>query len=354
MMKLTRNTVLFILLLAVVVQSAIILYNNYTGYVPLSGWLEFGVRLVSGSVMSALVAGVLLWVDGLCIVRLDARLPWREHAGARAVLESLGMVLIGAMLGVVLTLLVNIPFPYREGVLPVLVTNASITAVVNLLLAVGLEALLQYRHRREMERAAERLLRDNVTMQFEVLKKQLDPHFLFNALNVLSSLIRSDAEAAERFVNEFAGVYRYTLEVIERPLVPLRQELQLASSYMYLQSIRFRDAIDFHIDVPEEARERRVPPLSLQILLENALKHNVASPSAPLRIQVGMRDGDVLVCNARHPRPTPIASTGIGLENLRRRCLMALGREPEVRSSEQEYCVVLPSMPGESRARRDH
>ena len=140
-------------------------------------------------------------------------------------------------------------------------------------------------------RRAEVLERENADIRFAILKTQLNPHFLFNSLNVLSSLIGKDAGRAQHFVDEFSAVYRYILEVIDLPVVELRRELEFARSYLYLQSIRFADGIEVDVDIRSDQLDLYVPPLALQTVIENAFKHNRASADAPLHLRIAGKDG---------------------------------------------------------------
>ncbi|MDZ7764488.1 MAG: histidine kinase [Melioribacteraceae bacterium] len=133
---------------------------------------------------------------------------------------------------------------------------------------------------------AQILEKENAEIRFETLKGQLNPHFLFNSLNVLSSLIGKDAEKAREFVDEFSMVYRYTLDVIDNQVVELSEEMSFVKAFLYLQKIRFDDAMMYDVNIDAEKLNRLVPPLALQTLLENCFKHNRASEDSPLRIKI--------------------------------------------------------------------
>ncbi len=341
-MTFTRKTVAFVVLLSAFVQTAIILFNYFTGYISINGIAGFGVRLLTGTAFSAVACSILLYVDMRLILALDRSLPWQRSVALRSVVELIAIAVAGGVLGVGVTILAQALFPYREDLHSVFVTNTAIAAVINIILATGIEAIVHYRRSREMKLAAERLERENVLMRFEVLKKQLDPHFLFNSLNVLSSLIRSDPDSAQHFVDEFSSIYRYTLEVIDRPLVSVREELTLVESYLYMQNIRFGDGVRVRLALAEETLSQHIPPLSLQTLLENALKHNIATGERPLDISI-ISSGDALrITNNLQPKHSSGNSAGIGLENLRKRCLLTSGRALEVHTGGSEWTVILP------------
>jgi PAS domain S-box-containing protein len=161
------------------------------------------------------------------------------------------------------------------------------------------------------------LQRENLRSQYETLKNQVNPHFLFNSLNVLTSLIKLDPDLAEKFTEQMAKVYRYVLEHREEDLVSLKTEYDFINSYVFLLEIRFKDKIKVFINIPDDKMECRVPPLALQLLIENAVKHNTFSKKQPLLIRLDVDDDNYLnVVNNLSKRELKIESTGLGLVNI--------------------------------------
>ena len=191
-------------------------------------------------------------------------------------------------------------------------------------------------------REAEAARRAGITAKYEALNAQVNPHFLFNSLNVLSALVKTSPARAEDFIQGLSQVYRYVLEVGGEQLVPLERELAAARAYAELVGMRFGDErlrIDFDI---EPAPDERIVPLALQMLLENAVKHNGATRRTPLHIQV-RREGDaLLVRNNRVPLFEPAESRGVGLANIRERYRLARGAEVEVVDGRDTFEVRLP------------
>jgi sensor histidine kinase YesM len=166
-------------------------------------------------------------------------------------------------------------------------------------------------------REKEALRQANLVSQFESLKAQVNPHFLFNCLNSLSSLIAQDPNKAEDFVDEMSNVYRYLLRNNEQGLVTIETELQYIRSYFHLQKTRFGDAIVLDIDIEEAYWDYLIPPLTLQMLLENAVKHNVLRKASPLRISISSKNGYLSVRNNIQLKSKQyIISTRIGLANI--------------------------------------
>jgi len=181
--------------------------------------------------------------------------------------------------------------------------------------------------------------------RLQLLQQQLDPHFLFNNLNVLSVLIHKNAEQAEQFLDLFADIYRYQLQQGSKTLVTLAEELTFASQYLGLLAQRFPHSFYLQNKVqPEQAAHLQLVPCCLQLLLENAVKHNSASASEPLDICIEVQHEQLVVCNALRPKAFAQPGTGTGLANLTERCQAVLGRPLEIVQNDQ-FTVRVPVQP---------
>lgn len=199
-------------------------------------------------------------------------------------------------------------------------------------------------------RRAEQLQSASVRSQLEALQQQLDPHFLFNSLNTLTALIEPDNEPAQQFVEQLADVYRYVLLTRDKATVLLAEELAFVETYLALQKTRFRDNLQVQLRVPTAALSYHVAPLSVQLLIENALKHNVASREHPLALLVTAdpATGYLTVQNTLRPRTAGLApGTGTGLANVRHRYELLQAPQPvEVSATDSWFQVRLPLLPG--------
>lgn len=167
---------------------------------------------------------------------------------------------------------------------------------------------------------AEKLQKEIAQAQFESLKNQVNPHFLFNSLNVLTSLITLDPLLAEKFTEQLSKAYRYVLEHKGDDMVPLKTELEFIYSYIFLIDIRFKDKLKINLDIPAEKLSWLLPPLTLQLLIENAIKHNVVSKRSPLAIDIFIDQHDYLcVSNNLQMRDDQMASSRVGLRNISNR-----------------------------------
>ncbi|SFP70931.1 sensor histidine kinase [Hymenobacter arizonensis] len=196
---------------------------------------------------------------------------------------------------------------------------------------------------------AEQLARAGTQAQLDALQSQLDPHFLFNNLNTLSALIEPGNAPAQQFVEQLADVYRYVLQAQGRATVSLAEELAFVETYLGLHKARFRQNLVVEMNVPPAALARQVAPLSIQLLVENALKHNVASGEHPLRLRLWADEtaDALLVENTLRPRTAGLApGTGTGLENVRRRyALLGAAQPVEASSTAGLFTVRLPLLP---------
>lgn len=178
--------------------------------------------------------------------------------------------------------------------------------------------------------------------KFESLKSQLDPHFLFNSLNVLTSLISENPNQAEKFTTKLSKVYRYVLEQKDKDLIPLEEELKFAKAYMELLKMRFEDGIKFSIPEIVSDSELKIVPLSLQLLLENAVKHNVITSNNPLEIRIFEENGFLSIENNISPKASLEKSTKIGLKNINQRYSLITNETVEITNYNKIFKVKLP------------
>lgn len=190
----------------------------------------------------------------------------------------------------------------------------------------------------------ERFKKENLQVRLETLRAQINPHFLFNSLNTLSSLIHEDADRASHFLRRISQVYRHVLEIRDRETVSLREEWQLLEAYKDLIETRFENRVNFTFSIPEYILDKQLPPLCLQLLIENALKHNKVSLNQPLHIEILYlpKNKSVLVRNNFQPKETLEESTNVGLKNIQSRYAALTKRVVKIEKTESEFSVELP------------
>jgi cell division protein FtsB len=199
-----------------------------------------------------------------------------------------------------------------------------------------------YQVARRKEAQAEQLQREFAQVRLQALKSQVNPHFLFNSLSVLSSLVHVNAELSEQFIHHLAKAYRYILEQKEAELVSLKEELSFLDAYFFLLQIRFDQKIKLEKNIPPETESLQLPPLTLQLLVENAVKHNKMSAQEPLVIKVLVENNELIVENNIRQREQAETSTGVGLENIRKRYAMLSERKPVVNKNDHFFRVQVP------------
>lgn len=213
----------------------------------------------------------------------------------------------------------------------------------NMVILVIYFAMQNQRRLQQVEVENAGLKEENVLAQLDLLRQQVQPHFLFNALNTLKSMVKSNDPAASNFIIHLSGVYRYLLQSSMKQQATVQEELEMLQSYAFLLKTRFADNFDLDVQLPEQALASLVPPLTFQLLLENAVKHNVVSMDKPLRIEVLCPTGKYLaVRNNLQPKKSVEETNGAGLENIERRYQLLTGKGIEVVKTAENFEVRLP------------
>lgn len=213
-----------------------------------------------------------------------------------------------------------------------------ITFVVTLVVHLG----YFYRSYQENRVKQQKIIAGTASAKFESLKNQIDPHFLFNSLNVLSSLIEENPENAQKFTSSLSKIYRYVLEQRDKELVSLEEELAFAKTYMNLLKMRFENSIFYELPEKVSNPEAKIVPLSLQLLLENTVKHNVVSEKKPLHIRIFERDNCLIVQNDYQKKEVLKDRQGVGLQNIISRYAILTDRKVSITQNEKEFTVELP------------
>ena len=187
-----------------------------------------------------------------------------------------------------------------------------------------------------------KLKEENFEAKFEVLKQQIQPHFLFNSLNILKGMIRTQNENAEDYIVRLAEVYRYILQSNTHNLVPISDELMVLDAYVFMLKIRFRDAIDLKINLSDKIKRSSIPPLTLQILVENCVKHNVLSQHKPLTINIFEENNYIVIQNNLQVKNALDSSNKVGLANIAQRYNLVNGQKVIIERTPQYFTIKLP------------
>jgi sensor histidine kinase YesM len=219
-----------------------------------------------------------------------------------------------------------------------------VALIITVIVSLFIHAFYFYKALQDTKIKEQKIIAGTASAKFDALKNQLDPHFLFNSLNVLTSLIEEDPEQAQRFTTALSKVYRYVLEQKNKDLVYVDEELEFARTYVKLLKMRFEDSIVF--DIPDHCSnpEARIVPLSLQLLLENAVKHNVVMASKPLKIRVFEENGSLVVSNNLQEKQVVKKSSGVGLRNIQQRYSILSNRKVTINKTALEFRITIPML----------
>jgi two-component system LytT family sensor kinase len=213
--------------------------------------------------------------------------------------------------------------------------------LINLIVYMFLHLLFQNYQTQQMGVELERTKAVNLGAQYELLKQQVNPHFLFNSLNTLKSMVDIQDPQSSDFILKLSDFYRFTLESRKMDLIQLREELQILNSYVYLLKARFEDGFVLENQVDQRQYDSAVPPFTLQLLIENCIKHNVVSLDKPLHIKL-YTEGDFLVIENQIQLKRGVLSTGAGLDNINQRFSHLIHKEIEIEKNETIFKVKIP------------
>lgn len=288
---------------------------------------------------------IVLWQgNGRMVWWLDKKIDWLEAPLKRLILSVLGMlaVTIPAFLlfhAAYIDLLTDNTFwnSLKNYNYNWLLTPIIITTIISLFL----HSLEFFKSWKTSIVEKEELKREHLASQYETLKNQVNPHFLFNSLNVLSTLVYKDANLADQFIKQMSLVYRHVLDTRDKELIALNEELKALEAFIFMLKIRFNEGFDISIDLPQK-EHTLVAPLALQMLVENAVKHNIVARSKPLTIEVFEQGDYIFIKNNLQPKQQHIPSSGIGLENIKARYTYLANKEIVVAPTEAYFLVKLP------------
>jgi sensor histidine kinase YesM len=220
--------------------------------------------------------------------------------------------------------------------------NYVFSTVMTFIVLLSFYTFYIYKAYNENKVKEQKIIAGTASAQFESLKNQIDPHFLFNSLKVLSSLIEDNPENAQRFTTSLSKIYRYVLEQKDKELVLVTEELSFAKTYMNLLKMRFENSITYEVPEEFENQEAKVVPLSLQLLLENTIKHNVVSETKPLHIKIYIENNYLIVENNLQKKEVLQDRKGVGLQNIVNRYGLLSERKVIVQEDETNFKVKIP------------
>jgi sensor histidine kinase YesM len=344
-MKLTYYTKKDWLIIGLLLPPIIILIN----------YSIFGKRYFSGAAIfwwATIISsgfGLLSWYLQIHIALImNARYP-RYNQTFRRVLLSMGLYVLITVITIILVFVLydRVSFFQYKLNLWHMIFGAISGAGASIVAASFHEGVAFYEKWKKVTDQAEQLKKENLQTQLESLKAQVNPHFLFNSLNSLSSLISEDPNKAEKFLDEMCKVYRYLLRNNEDDLAPLWVEMQFIQSYYHLLKTRYGDSLSLEVDIPDELVWYRIPSLTLQMLVENAVKHNIMQKDQPLNISITATEGPRLIVSNNLQRKKRISSNKVGLNNIVKKYKLLNQDDIAVQEDEKVFSIVLPLIKAE-------
>lgn len=322
---------------------------------PLS---DLAIELISTLLFCTIISELSLYLDRV----LNAKMPWMVQPLKRLIiqiiLQIIGVLLVIEILHLLIFQFIDMGEPtpnefkeFLQWVLATVLIALMISAIStgNYLLqnwkATAMEAAEHQLKATEYELNATQHKQVAAEAELQALKLQLDTHFVFNNLSVLSELILEDQQLGYQYAENFTKVYRYLLVNSKKNLITLEEELKFLNSYLFLIKKRIGEGVVFEIAIAQDTLQMRLPPLSLQLLIENALKHNRTLKDNPLKIKVYTTDqNELLVVNDLLPLVTQPQSATIGLNNINSRYALVSDRKPSIEKDEYSFTVKIPML----------
>lgn len=291
-------------------------------------------------------AFVLTLINGYFYHFIGGKISWKDNSKKRLIIGALGSIIL-TMIGLALLRLITIVVingnPIENFINDKYASSYyTFGLVVTLIISLIFHAIFFYKALTEKKVKEQQIVAKTETAKYESLKSQIDPHFLFNSLNVLTSLIGENPKQAEKFTTKLSKVYRYVLEQKSKDLIELDEELHFAKTYMELLKMRFENAITFEIPEKASNSELKILPLSLQLLLENTIKHNVVSEENPLTVKIIEEDGYLVVSNNFNPKTVLEKGTKVGLKNIIERYNLITFKKVSIEKFANQFIVKLP------------
>lgn len=306
--------------------------------------IYFGQKLLINFVFTAMYTFSLYGVNYYLFIKLDAYFIDRFSI-KRIIVGFVGSFIVSLAVIFLMHVFEEVLYnkkPFQDFMANEKPINYLPAIVITFFVTLSIYAISFYKAYNENKVKEQKIIAGTANAKFESLKNQIDPHFLFNSLNVLSSLIEENPDNAQRFTTSLSKVYRYVLEQKDKELVSVEEELAFAKTYMNLLKMRFEDSLEYELKVVNPDPEAKVVPLSLQLLLENAVKHNVISAQRPLQIRIYIENGFLVIQNDYQKKEVLLDRQGVGLQNIISRYAIITKRKVIIEQNEKTFTVKIP------------
>jgi len=299
-----------------------------------------------GMLINFVYAFVLTLVNSFFFYWLEKKLDWSTQGKLRFVVGVFGATILTTLAFGVCRILHLVVIKEKYSLSAFLeqeqISFYFFPLLFSAIVSLFFHAFYFYKEIQEHKVTEQKIIAGTASAKFDALKNQLDPHFLFNSLNVLTALIEENPEAAQNFTTSLSKVYRYVLEQKNKELVSLDEELRFAKTYLSLLKTRFEDSIQCSLPTNLKNSEAKIVPLSLQLVLENAVKHNVVSVENPLIIEITEQDGFLVIKNNLQKKAVIQKGAGVGLQNIKQRYQLLTRRTLQIEQSKTSFEISLP------------
>lgn len=316
----------------------------------LTNYFLFGTRyflqldlFIGATFVTFIVLSIAFFFYGLIAISLRKRLPYERQTVTRlSICIPLFILLTGVYLSIVFRAYEQFNFFNYEFTEESFIKSYVWMAIINVFLTFLNEGVSKFEQYKMTLTETEQLKKEYMQSQLLGLKSQMNPHFLFNSMNTLSSLIHEDSSRAEHFLDHMSKVYRYLLRNHEERLVTLRTELSFIHSYYFLLKARYADGLQLRIDVPEDCQDMLIPPLTLQMIFESALNQNIISKNEPLQLEIFFDNGLLKIRNNIRPKISREEDLKEGLTNIANKFRLLCQQEIIIEESLLSRSIQLP------------
>lgn len=297
-------------------------------------------NLLEAAVNASITAAfaVMMWYFNIAMLSRKTNRPNRQGISYTKLLSSLGFGLIIMLCLAYVQQLILSHIDFGPTMLMVEVRGI----LINLVFYMFLNMLQQNYENQQVSMELERSRNDNLSAQYELLKQQVNPHFLFNSLNTLKAMVEIRDEQSVDFILKLANFYRYTLESRKLDLIHVKDEMEILNAYLFLQKARFEDGFVFSHSLNETTLSTLIPPFTLQLLVENCLKHNIVSLQKPLAIKLYQDDQFIIIENKVQLKKVSEDSLGVGIKNIEQRYSHLLDKKVEILNDNKIFQIKLP------------
>ncbi|RXR19098.1 histidine kinase [Flavobacterium amnicola] len=339
-MKITIKEILKVFLIGFIIFIVIQLINLAFG-----NQIALNSRLIQGLLYTLLYTFTLGYANKAVFVYLDKVFEANRFSVKRIIIGFLTSFVVSLMVIFCLRIIEDVIIEHKsfsEFLTNEQPANYVVAIIITFIVSISLYAFHFYRAYQDSKLKEQKVIAGTASAKFESLKNQIDPHFLFNSLNVLSSLIEENPDNAQKFTTSLSKIYRYVLEQKDKELVSVEEELSFAKTYMNLLKMRFENSITYDLPDDFDNIEARVVPLSLQLLLENTIKHNVVSEQKPLHIKIFIENNYLIIQNNLQKKEVLQDRQGVGLQNIVNRYALISERKVLIEQNQEFFIVKIP------------